>query len=58
MKAERPRTPFRRRRLAAAALLLSLGAAGNWVKFVASSRASEGRAPVPYNVVRRRITYY
>ena len=33
-------------------------AAGNWVSFVASSRASVERAPVPYNIVRRRITYY
>ena len=32
--------------------------AGNWVKFVSFIRPSEGAAPVPQNVVRRRITYY
>lgn len=33
-------------------------AAGNWVTFVSFSRPSENRAPEPYNIVRRRITYY
>jgi hypothetical protein len=33
-------------------------AAGNWVTFVAFSRRGEKSAPVPYNIVRRQITYY
>jgi len=33
-------------------------AAGNWVKYVGLSRPWENRAPEPYMVVRRRITYY
>lgn len=33
-------------------------AAGNWVAFVSFSRSGENRAPVPYTIVRRRITYY
>jgi len=32
--------------------------AGNWVKFVSFTRPSEGAAPVPFDIVRRRITYY
>lgn len=33
-------------------------AAGNWVTCVILSQPREGEAPAPYNVVRRRITYY
>lgn len=32
-------------------------AAGNWVTCVSLARPREGRAPEPYNVVRRRIAY-
>jgi len=33
-------------------------AAGNWVTCVSFSRPWENRAPEPYNIVRRQITYY
>jgi hypothetical protein len=33
-------------------------AAGNWVTCVGFSRPWENRAPEPFNIVRRRITYY
>jgi hypothetical protein len=33
-------------------------AAGNWVACVSFSRPWENRAPEPYNIVRRQITYY
>jgi hypothetical protein len=33
-------------------------AAGNWVTCISFSRPREDAAPAPYNVVRRRITYY
>ena len=33
-------------------------AAGNWVTCVSFSRPREDRAPEPYNILRRQITYY
>jgi hypothetical protein len=33
-------------------------AVGNWVTCVSFSRPGENRVPVPFNIVRRQITYY